>query len=300
MRNLIALSLMIVSFLSHSIDNELIERALNGDNNAKYLIAVQLIEPKSEFYSPDKAQEMLLSLAKLGDTRAFSPLARIFADPTIEKYSPKRSLFYLTKVEGDTMTREMLYQVLSGKSPSSSLNNINVRQSSPLKGIISALSLYPFTSLSAAQIDQLKLDLKHPSSGPYEPYIYPAILTPLIGNTHLFKVESLSLNENWTFSSVLNRFVPIRDSKGVLSVDIGEGDGQTLTLYYDTANYLAIAEYYSNFLESVPIRNGFEFDAPGVKVIVSRTYNTASVVFNYKTLRPLIQSSVNIPKRLNN
>ena len=297
MRSILLLTCVMIGFNVHAIDHSLIKKALKGDNEAKYQIAIQLVEPKSEFYSPNKAQEMLLSLAKLGDARAFSPLARIFSDPTIENYSPKRSLFYLTKVEGDTSIRKALYDVLAGNASPDSLQNKVINQSSPLLGIVSAMSLYPFTGLSLQEIEQLKLDFKHPSVAPYEPYIYPAILTPYIANTHLYNVDSLSLNENWTYSSAVGRYIPIRDTKGVLSVEIIDGK---LTLFYDTENYQSIADYYSVFLPSNPIRNGFEFDAPGVKLVVSRTYDTASVVFHYKSLRPLIQSSGNTIVRLTN
>lgn len=289
MRRLLYL-LFFMSTQAFAIDQAVLYKALKGNKEAIFIVAGLLSDNKSDFYSPNKAQEMFLSLAKQGDRRTFSPLATLFADPSIESYAPVRSLFYLSKLEQVSPVRLALYEFLAGKIDTSVLEIIDVNTSDDLYGIVSILKLYPFHNLSPIHLSDVKRHFKHPSVARYEPYVYPAILTPVIGETHLYGINSLADNQSWSYDELTGAYLPLRDSKGVLSILLPMSKGvKRLVVNYFPENFAKIEEYYNSFLVPTKIRNGSVYEAPGVNITVKRTSAYATVTFHYQDLPDLIQ-----------
>lgn len=285
------LFLVFVAFQSSAIDHQLVFKALNGDKEAKYQVATMFGDRSSDFYSPIKAHDMFLSMAREGDTRTFYWLATSFANPMNDFYGPSRAQFYLSKVEGEFASQKMLYDVLAGDESLGRLSDMNLSSTDPYLGILNILKHYPFHGLTVQQTDEIKHYFDHPSVADFEPYVYPALITPTIANTPLYGVETLEDNPYWMKTDTFGHYRPLSNSNGVRSVKVKHTlEERSLLLQYASKDFNKIVEYYASFLTATRIRNGRIFKAPGVSIVIKRNIDATHVTFTYEALQPLIPS----------
>lgn len=290
----LALSIML-SVQSVSPDPALVKAALRGNNDAIIEVAKQLSVPQSAFFMPDKALEMLLPLAKNGDFRTFSTLAKLFSYPMSTQYAPKRSLFYLKKVDDYSQSEYLWYAFISGEYHISLDDIWGLGSDDYYRPLLNIFKDYPFKSLSPSQIADIKKMSEHPSTTPYQAYIIPVLLTPVLGGVHLYEQSSVQDSAMWHFDEVQELYQPLGDTKGVSFIKYkpSSSSKDNLVLYYPPNRLKSIKDYYSQFLKAIKIRNGATFKAPGLNITVKRDRDYAYVIFEYEVTSPLIQHNTN-------
>lgn len=302
---LAALSLMVVSVSAEQvIDTDLMARALGGDKTARLTIAKAFNDPRHSMYYPKKAVEMYVKLAREGEQDAFEPLANAFANPSSEFYDPGRAITYLKRLPGVPAGQLLLYEALSYRVPISRVDEElvvrGVGSDDPYFALLGALSHFPFDSALPAQRSALIDAVAKSVAEPYLAYIYPALVLPVAGNTHLLAVAKAALEGTklpeltWYQDAMTQRWFPVTDSQGVkwvkFSVEPDDWRGQRLVgmvIAYPAEALPALQDYYAGMMES--FEDGLRL--PGVFLRLRAAGDITLAEFVFTAVQPLLKPS---------